>query len=109
MRCTGTVLDPFVPGDTELAWRTGWLERAESCADVLLAWRPLGPWPVVRAHRAHTADRLRAPIVVGCPPLPAWQQATRRCLAADIPSLPVHSTLGTTVENALARLRARTR
>ncbi|WP_329486668.1 hypothetical protein OG618_08365 [Kitasatospora sp. NBC_01246] len=106
---TGTVLDPYVPGDTELPWRNGWLDRAEARADVLLAWRPLGPWPVVKAHRTYLANRLRPPIVVGCPPFPAWQAATRRCLARDFPSLPVHSTLDTTVETTVARIAARTR
>ncbi|MFJ6382754.1 hypothetical protein ACIQI7_22475 [Kitasatospora sp. NPDC092039] len=99
----GTVLDPYVPGDTELPWRTGWLARAEEAADVLLCWRPLGPWPVTRAHRTHVVDRRRPAIVVGCPADAGWQEATRRCLAADVPDLPVHSTLHATVE-AILRL-----
>ncbi|PYC82606.1 hypothetical protein C7C46_09595 [Streptomyces tateyamensis] len=106
---TGVVLDPFVPNDTELPWRTGWLDRAEAMADVLLSWRPLGPWPVVRAHRAYLADRLRPPVVVGCPPAVGWQEATRRCLAMDVPGLTVHSPLAATVEEAVARSAARTR
>ncbi|WP_162870022.1 LuxR C-terminal-related transcriptional regulator [Kitasatospora cineracea] len=106
---TGTVLDPYVPGDTELPWRTGWLNRAEGVADVLLAWRPLGPWAVARAHRAYLADRLRPPVVVGCPPNVEWQVATRHCLAVDVPTLIVHSTLASTAEAAITRVNSRTR
>ncbi|WP_030459006.1 hypothetical protein [Kitasatospora sp. NRRL B-11411] len=105
---TGVVLDPYVQGDIELPWRTGWLDQAETMADVLLCWRPLGPWPVLRAHRAYLANRLRPPIVVGCPPAVGWQQVTRRDLAMQVPGLTVHSTLAATVEEAVARLTART-
>ncbi|MFD5434733.1 hypothetical protein ACFWJ4_21580 [Kitasatospora sp. NPDC127067] len=103
-----TALDPLVLDDPYAAWRNGWLDRAETYADLILAWLPLGPWPILRAHRSYHADPLRPPVVVGCAPALGWQVRTRRAIEQRESGLVVHRTLDATVNAAATRLAART-